>query len=715
MKINWKIVLVFVLIFALIVPVYSKAIEAEKSVVPEQPVEPVIEEAIKETPENKETVSETPTKETIPETPTKETVSEPQKTEESTTKQPLKEPEPSKLKANSLTIPANSRIVDLFPDPVMAESLVRNLNIQIKYKNDWVVTDVITQADLDNLSFFTDLSSVIIKNIEGIQYMTNLKTINIRSDDNLQGISALLKAPNGYPKLEELTLTRAGITDVSPILKMNAPKLVFLNLSKNKISDLSPFASLPNKFPNIDEIILDNNDISNIEPMVKYTSASLRYIHFTSNYISDLSSFKDHSLPNLVEINCANQRIYLEPIEISAKYDFTVKPEEIIGVSKSIPMTTFYPTAKMDDATSMITWKQEIIEIKPTIGLKEGGITEGVNYGWDDVSSIKDNNGRVVYSGRFFQPLVYIVAPKIISYEKQLIYDIDTPLTEEQLLKDTKVVVDQPSKITTNFNDAIPSSKEPTKYIVTIEASNIDGGESVNVEVIFQPKPPIITAEEEYTYLVGETVDANQFRLDVNATLTGVGSLVDDFEEVVDFTKVGDYVVTLSSPGNPPASQTAIPVTVVVHVRESMELHIPSEFRMGVDKDLEAVPILNRKQTLKCYGADGEVDLKVIDRRKLKQGWTITGAMTTFTNSSGDIIQSSLKYQSKSPGSNPVYLSNENQPIEQKQATPAETGFVSTIFDLEESLTIEVQPNDALVGDAYESKVTWTLEDAPRP
>ncbi|EAV9868204.1 leucine-rich repeat domain-containing protein, partial [Listeria monocytogenes] len=155
MKINWKIVLVFVLILALIVPVYSKAIEAEKSVVPEQPVEPVIEEAIKETPENKET---------IPEPPTKEIVSEPQKTEESTAKESLKEPEPKKLKANSLTIPANSRIADLFPDSVMAESVVRNLNFQIKYKNDWVVTDVITQEDLNNLSSFTDLSSVIIKN-----------------------------------------------------------------------------------------------------------------------------------------------------------------------------------------------------------------------------------------------------------------------------------------------------------------------------------------------------------------------------------------------------------------------------------------------------------------------------------------------------------------------------------------------------------------------
>ncbi|EHU6443314.1 leucine-rich repeat domain-containing protein, partial [Listeria monocytogenes] len=155
MKINWKIVLVFVLLLALIVPIYSKAIEPEKSIVPEQPVEPVIEEAIKEIPENKET---------IPEPPTKEIVSEPQKTEESTAKEPLKEPlkepEPNKLKANSLTIPANSRIADLFPDPVMAESVVRNLNFQIKYKNDWVVTDVITQEDLNNLSSFTDLSSV---------------------------------------------------------------------------------------------------------------------------------------------------------------------------------------------------------------------------------------------------------------------------------------------------------------------------------------------------------------------------------------------------------------------------------------------------------------------------------------------------------------------------------------------------------------------------
>ncbi|EAD5868461.1 LapB repeat-containing protein [Listeria innocua] len=702
MKINWKKVLVFVLILALISPVYSKAIETEQSISPEQPVEPVVEEAIKETPEKKETEPE-PKKE--PEPPKKEEI-EPKKPST----------EPSKLKANPSSIPENSTIADLFPDPVMAESVVRNLNYQIQYKKDWVVTDVITQADLDKLYSFTDLSTVIIKNLEGIQYMTNLKTINCRSDGNLEGISALLKAPNGYPNLQELTIFRGGITDISPILKINAPKLAFLNLSQNEISDLSPFANLPNNFPEIEEIMLMSNNISNVEPLTKYASASLRFLALDNNYISDLSSFKNNSMPKLIEITCTYQQIYLEPMDLSAKYDFTLKAAEAKGVNKSIPITVFDPIATIDNTTSMITWKQNVIEKKPTIYLEKSGLfQEGVKYGWDETTPLKDNVGKVIFTGTFLQPLVYIVAPKITSYEKQLIYDIDTPLTEEQLLKDAKIVTDQPSKITTNFKDKIPSSPDPTKYVVTIEASNIDGGESVNVDVIFQPKPPIITADEEYTYLVGEAIDANQFRLDVNATLTGVGSLVDDFESVVDLTKAGDYVVTLSSPGNPPASQTAIPVTVVVHVRESMELQIPNDFRMGIDENSESVPILNRKQTLKCYGADGKVDLKVTDRRRSKQGWTLTGAMTTFTNSSGDIIQSSLKYQSKSSGSSPVYLNNANQPIEQKQATPTETGFVSTIFDLEDSLSIEIQPNDALVGDAYESKVTWTLEDAPRP
>ncbi|MBC2260565.1 LapB repeat-containing protein [Listeria sp. FSL L7-0091] len=691
MKINWKMVLVFVLILALIVPVYSKATETEKSILPQQTAESVIEEASEK-------------KEVTPESLKKEE-NEPKKTLI----------EPKKLKANSLSIPANSTIADLFPDPELAESVARHLNFQTTYKNDWVVSDVVTEADLNNISSIADESTVIIKNIEGIQYLSNLKSLRIISNESLQGMSAFLKAPNGFQKLDSLSILKGGISDISPILKMNAPMLKQLNLAKNNITDLSQFASIPDALPRLQELMLDYNDISNVSPLAEFSSTELKWLHLNNNNIADLSSLKNTSMLNLVEITCENQKIYLEAKELSAKYDFTIKAEEAIGTTKSIPMSRFNPAATIDSTNSMITWAQEVVKLKPFIPLKEGGIKEGVSYGWEEVTPINDNGGQLMYSGYFYQPLEYIVAPKIISYEKQLIYDIDTPLTEEQLLQDAKVVTDKPAKITTNFKEKIPSSKNPTNYVVTIEASNIDGEDSVNVNVIFQPKPPIITADEEYTYLVGESIDANQFRLDVNANLTGVGSLVDDFDSVVDLKKVGDYVVTLSSPGNPPYSQTAIPVTVVVHVRESLELQIPSDFRMDIDTNIDSVPISNEKQTLKCYQVGEQVELKVIDRRKSKQGWTITGSMTTFTNGSGDIIQSSLKYQSNLPASSPVYLNNTNQPIEQKQATTTESGFVSTIFDLEDRLIIEIQPNDALVNDAYESKVTWTLEDAPRP
>ncbi|EFS01783.1 leucine-rich repeat-containing protein, partial [Listeria seeligeri FSL S4-171] len=38
-----------------------------------------------------------------------------------------------------------------------------------------------------------------------------------------------------------------------------------------------------------------------------------------------------------------------------------------------------------------------------------------------------------------------------------------------------------------------------------------------------------------------------------------------------------------------------------------------------------------------------------------------------------------------------------------------------TTFDLQNQLSMEILPNDALVDDGYEASVTWTLEDVPRP
>ncbi|EPR5476595.1 hypothetical protein ACU6PP_001496 [Listeria innocua] len=54
-----------------------------------------------------------------------------------------------------------------------------------------------------------------------------------------------------------------------------------------------------------------------------------------------------------------------------------------------------------------------------------------------------------------------------------------------------------------------------------------------------------------------------------------------------------------------------------------------------------------------------------------------------------------------------------NQPIEIKQPTD-QSGEITTTFNLQNNLTLEVLPNDALVTGIYEATVTWTLEDVPR-
>ncbi|WP_270999055.1 WxL domain-containing protein, partial [Listeria seeligeri] len=166
--------------------------------------------------------------------------------------------------------------------------------------------------------------------------------------------------------------------------------------------------------------------------------------------------------------------------------------------------------------------------------------------------------------------------------------------------------------------------------------------------------------------------------------------------------------------GYPPSSEPAVPVTVIVHVKDLLELQVPSSFRMDNNSNPNPVHISEKKRTLRCYGSTGNADLEVIDRRSIKQGWTIVGAMTPFTNSKGDILESSLKYQSQAIASSPVFLNTTNQPIESEEAS-TRTGTVSTTFDLQNQLSMEILPNDALVDDGYEASVTWTLEDVPRP
>ncbi|MCP7569259.1 lmo0549 family WxL domain-containing class 2 internalin [Listeria monocytogenes] len=673
MKFNWKVVLLFVLILAFIVPVYSKAVETGKEV----PKSPELLDDKSSTLKNVNT--------------------------------------PKNLKASPLTIPANSTIADLFPDEGMAKTIanqlarVENNNFQTPTKTDWKVDDVVTEVELNKIVFLTSVAT--IGSIEGIQYLPNLYDVRLQFDNQCKDLSPFLKAPNGYSQLYRLNINNGNISDISPLTELSAPTLNDIDLGGNNISDLSLFPKLPNKFPNLEEISLERNNISDVSPLAKFASTKIKIFNLDENHITDLSSLTNNKMPNLQRLYVRYQTLDMEPVVTSSKYEFSIQPS-IFGTTKPVKITATKPKATIDPITSKITYSAEEMAKKP---FYYSPLFPGVTYSWDENFPLNGSNSLVDFRGTITQPLTYIEPPQVVSYNSGLTYEIGTSLTEQQFLNDVNLITDQPTTITSDFDVKLKNLNTVGIYWVAVKASNIEGNAEANIMVTIKYKPPVITADAEYTYLVGDKVNATQFRADVNATLTGEGTLRDDFIYKVRLNTAGDYVVALTSPKSGYYEQDAIPVTVIVHVKELLELQIPDEFRMDIDANADSVPISNKKQTLKCYGSSGKAELEVIDRRTVRQGWTITGAMTPFTNSGGDVLQTSLKYQSKAPSSSPIYLNTTNQPIEKKQSAVTDPKYDSTVFNLEDSLSMEIEPNDALVNDSYESKITWTLEDAPRP
>ncbi|EAC3044776.1 lmo0549 family WxL domain-containing class 2 internalin [Listeria monocytogenes] len=673
MKFNWKVVLLFVLILALIVPVYSKAVETGKEV----PKSPELLDDKSSTLKNVNT--------------------------------------PKNLKASPLTIPANSTIADLFPDEGMAKTVANQLgrtennNFQTPTKTDWKVDDVVTEVELNRMWYLTSVAT--IGSIEGIQYLPNLYDVRLQFDNQCKDLSPFLKAPNGYSQLYRLAINNGNISDISPLTELSAPTLNDIDLGGNNISDLSLFPKLPNKLPNLEEISLERNNISDVSPLADFASTKIKVFNLDENHITDLSSLTNNKMPNLQRLYVRYQTLDMEPVVTSSKYEFSIQPS-IFGTTKPVKITATKPKATIDPITSKITYSAEEMAKKP---FYYSPLFPGVTYSWDENFPLNGSNSLVDFRGTITQPLTYIEPPQVVSYNSGLTYEIGTSLTEQQFLNDVNLITDQPTTITSDFDVKLKNLNTVGIYWVAVKASNIEGNAEANIMVTIKYKPPVITADAEYTYLVGDKVNATQFRADVNATLTGEGTLRDDFIYKVRLNTAGDYVVTLTSPKSGYYEQDAIPVTVIVHVKELLELQIPDEFRMDIDANADSVPISDKKQTLKCYGSSGKAELEVIDRRTVRQGWTITGAMTPFTNSGGDILQTSLKYQSKSPSSSPIYLNTTNQPIEKKQSAVTDPKYDSTVFNLEDSLSMEIEPNDALVNDSYESEITWTLEDAPRP
>ena len=163
-----------------------------------------------------------------------------------------------------------------------------------------------------------------IKNLDGLENATNLKTLEINGSKNFTDTSALSSCssltsltisdcPNlerltgleGCPNLTTLSATTSKIGVISGLDSLT--NLTTLNLNNNKVSSISAIANLKN----LTSLTLNNNNISDLSPLesliedgkIKFTSLNL------SNNLLQTTTVSGHSnVDTLVKLYDAGLR-----------------------------------------------------------------------------------------------------------------------------------------------------------------------------------------------------------------------------------------------------------------------------------------------------------------------------------------------------------------------------------------------------------------------
>ncbi|MBC2037330.1 MucBP domain-containing protein [Listeria booriae] len=172
------------------------------------------------------------------------------------------------------TIPAGSTYRSLFPDKKLAITVAKQI-YPFVYFEDLDLDQEVTQEELNRVTKINenwDITENPMRNIEGVQYLHNLKSLSI-GDGVWSGFVETLDLLAGLNKLEELSIVKSRVQDISGI--KNLTNLTYLNLSDNNITDANPIAGLTK----LEYINLDmGNNIQSLAPFRQLTNLKKLYL-----------------------------------------------------------------------------------------------------------------------------------------------------------------------------------------------------------------------------------------------------------------------------------------------------------------------------------------------------------------------------------------------------------------------------------------------------
>lgn len=252
----------------------------------------------------------------------------------------------------------NSSIVDI-PDANLKSALLTELNKGADYS--------ITVDDMKSIDSLYAYGKKI-SSIEGLQYCTNLKTLDL-DYNSISDISPLKNLTN----LQTLYLIGNKISDISYLSALKNLNVLFL--INNEISDLTPLSSLTN----LGWLCLSNNKITDISPLASLTN--VYHLTLNMNSISDLTPLKNLTNLNFLEVNSNKFTDYSPILSLTNLSNLFLEHNNIDDISGLSSLTNL---VKLDLAGNNI---QDISSLRSLTKLQTLYLNGNYVY---DVSPLKD-------------------------------------------------------------------------------------------------------------------------------------------------------------------------------------------------------------------------------------------------------------------------------------------------------------------------------------
>ncbi|EAD6803740.1 LPXTG cell wall anchor domain-containing protein [Listeria monocytogenes] len=380
----------------------------------------------------------------------------------------------------------------------------------------------------------------------------------------LRNLPELIAASNGSnavsddiafsatPGLSKVTLENLLATNVTiqldhcvieELVINNVPQVAFIYINNNKITTLEGLGNLTA----VTNLNAENNELTELENIPAFPK--LKTLTVNNNHICVLPTSLKTKNPVLTTLSATNQTITLKQKVIVSDLvlDNEVKNFGQTTTAKSISNNGTYQN-------NQVTWLFEDVQ----------GVN-AVDYQFSE--PIQEATIQGTFSGKVTQPIKVSTVP-VITADTEMTYPKNATISEAAFFKDISASVTDDAILTSDFESVVDFVKAGT-YEVTLNAMNEDGVEAVSVTVlvhIAKSPAPVITADKEITYTQSTEVSTTEFLVAIHATTNDGSPIESDLDTTVNWSKVGDYTVTLSATNEDGVE--AIPVKVAVHIVE---------------------------------------------------------------------------------------------------------------------------------------------------